>query len=132
MVGDTFKETAVLRSDGVFYNFGVIPKIRSLYGVKSNEQIYEVEFEVVEEKVEYPNEYSNDIAYFAYKTKDHAGNDRYSSIQPTAEIFAMQFPYDVWKEQGKSKGIDILGNETFFGIVVRIEPKRYVELKENN
>ena len=131
MVGDTFKETAVLRSDGVFYSFGVIPKLRSLYGVRPDEPIYEVEFEVVEEKAGYPDKNSNDIVYYGFKDKDHMGNDRYSSIQPTAEMFGMQFPWDVWKYQGTSKGMNILGIETFFGIVVRIKPKSYVELKEN-
>ena len=126
MIGDTFKETATKREDGVFRAFGVIPKIRSLYGVKENEPIYEVEFKVVEEKPEYPLNKSNNIEYFGFYDKG-----RYSLIQPTAEMFGMQFPWDVWEYQGKEKYQDELGNKIYFGIIVRIEPINYVELKEN-
>ena len=126
MVGDRFKENAVLRSDGVFYNFGIIPKLRSLFAVNSDEPIYEVEFKVVEEKPEYPLNKSNNIEYFGFYN-----NGKYSLIQPTAEMFGMQFPWDVWEYQGKEKYQDKLGNKIYFGIIVRIEPINYVELKEN-
>lgn len=132
MVGDTFKENAVLREDGVFYNFGVIPKLRSIFGVKPNEPIYEVEFEVVEEKAQRPTGHTNDIMYYALYDKHSFMGPKYSLIQPTAEMFAMQFPWDVWKHQGELKGTDILGNELYFGIVVHIKPKSYTQINEEN
>lgn len=126
MVGDTFIETATLRKgDGVFYDFGVTPNIRSLFGVKEDDPIYKVEFEVVEEKAVPQEGHTNDHIYYAYYNKGE-----YSLIQPTAEMFAMQFPWDVWKHQGKSKGTDILGNKLYFGIAVRIKPKSYKKLEE--
>lgn len=121
MVGDTFKETATLRKgDGVFYDFGVTPNLRGIFGVKEEDPIYEVEFEVVEEKAAPPDEYTNDYIYYAYYDKGE-----YSLIQPNAEMFAMQFPWDIWKWQGEVKH-----DNEYFGIAVRIKPKKYTKLEE--
>jgi hypothetical protein len=113
MVGDTFKETATLRSDGMFYAFGVTPKLKELFGVKKHESIYEIEFEVVEEPAEYPVGHENNLIYFSL----HENSGNYCLTQPNAEMFTMQFPYDVWKEHHR-------------GVAVKVVPKQYSIVNE--
>ena len=129
MVGDTFKETASIR-DGVFYDYGVIPSLKSIFGMKKDQPIYEVVFEVVEVCPKYPDSQSkaNEITYYALYDEDEK---RYSLIQPTAEMFGMQFPYDVWKKQGTLKIEFDDGTKEYYGKVVRIKPKSHTEIKES-
>ena len=125
MIGRTFTTTATICKDDIFCNFGVTPKLKNVFGVKKDEPIYEVEFEIMEESAVRPKGHTNDFIYYAF-----CDNGKYSMIQTTAEMFAMQFPWDVWKHQGKLKCVDILGNRKYFGTVVRIEPKSYKEIKD--
>ena len=125
MIGDRFKETATLKENGIFYHYGVIPSLKTIYGVKKDDPIYDVEFEVIEEPAERPVGHTNDHIYFAMHR-----NGRYELIQPTAEMFAMQFPWDVWKLQGTEKITNMFGEKEYYGTAVRIKPISYTKINE--
>lgn len=105
-----------MRKEGFFDMFGVTDKLRNIYGVKKDEPIYEVEFEVVEENPEYPKEIKQE--YLAWHNEGE-----YSLVQPNATCFAIQFPFHVFEYQGKERS-----NGQRFGTVTRLRIKNKKEI----
>lgn len=97
-----FKTTATLHHiKNMYVNFGVHPKHRYMWGVKDDEPIYEVEFEVVEENPTYPDD-TQTIEYYGFRP---SYKDECSLIQPNCILFSVQFPYAVFEYTDKHKSL---------------------------
>lgn len=106
MKDKTFKKYAVFMTnpqtnETYFHNIGLHPKHRYMYGIKPDEDIYEVEFELHNDQETKPNWKAQE--YWGWLD---TGNDidKMTMIFPNYSLFFMCFPYGVEPLEQKGRG----------------------------
>jgi hypothetical protein len=106
MKDNSFKKYAVFitnqqTNETYFYHIGLHPQHRYMYGVKPNEEIYEVEFEIHEDQETKPDFTAQE--YWGWLDTENDIN-KMTMIFPNYVSFLMCFPYGVEAAEQHGQG----------------------------
>ena len=113
MIGEIFEATGTLDERGYYDNFGIVPQLRNIYGVKKEIPIYKIVFSVSDNQSG-PNWNLQEYwGWFSFS------NNKFIIIQPNFRLFNVCFPYGYKHEE-----------EVNHGKAYRLEIKRVEKIVE--